>query len=103
MITRNRSSIVFGHAPLAIFNNLHGYDRNVSLYKRIPADLTFRLRHHIIIAQAIEALMENGLKCDNIHQERAVCILIKVFDAQLTELEHEFQPLKGRHAYLFRL
>lgn len=47
------------------------------------------------MARVSTALTDNGLKFESIHQERGMCIILKIFEDQLTDLENKAEPLQG--------
>lgn len=57
-------------------------------------DLDFEVSLHDLMAKASTALTENGLKFESIHQERGMCIILKIFEDQITDLENKSAPLK---------
>jgi hypothetical protein len=49
--------------------------------------LTFQLKLYDVITRAMSALTENGFSLESEHQERAMCIILKIFEDQLADLE----------------
>ena len=61
----------------------------------VPASATFQLSLLNIVAKANIALLENGLRFESIHQERAMSILLKIFEDQVAEQELTSPDLTG--------
>ena len=83
----SRSSFSTGQAPLAIPGLLQGYDRRQSFFATLPPNLSFQLSLHETVARANLALIENGLRFENVHQERAMGNLLKIFEDEISSLE----------------
>lgn len=93
----NRSCLRIGFAPLNVPRpksplGVHKFLKSTSS-KSLAFDLDFEVSLHDLIARASTALIENGLKFESIHQERGMCIILKIFEDQVTDLENKYSPL----------
>ena len=86
-----------GYAPTAMNTAAYGVEQGGILSQRISSSLRFQVKLNGIVSACCTALLENGLQVLSAHQERAMGILMRVFDSQLKELEPEAST--GKSAY----
>ncbi|RFU30680.1 hypothetical protein B7463_g5637, partial [Scytalidium lignicola] len=89
VIVYQRSCNSMGHPPLPMNTATYGLEQGVISSQQISSSLRFQGKLNGIITTCCTALLENGLQVLSTDQERALGILIRVFEAQLKELEPE--------------
>lgn len=84
-----------GQAP-SLLNEKSAYeDKPLHAMNVLPASIMVQIKSHIIVANAMTALNENGLSYHAACQNNGIGMIIRIFKDRLTDLESESMPLKG--------
>lgn len=84
-----------GHAP-SLLNEKSAYeDKPLHALSVLPASIRLQIKSHIIVANAMTALNENGLSYHAACQNNGIGMIIRIFKDRLVDLESESMPLEG--------
>lgn len=84
-----------GQAP-SLLNEKSAYkDKPLHTMSTLPANIRVQIKSHIIVANAMTALSENGLSYHAACQNNGIEMIIRIFKDRLFELESESTPLEG--------
>jgi hypothetical protein len=89
IVTYQRSCSFKGHSPLALLETYQDSEQRFTLFQRISASLRFQLRLNGVVTRCSSALLQNGLRIMSKDQEHGLDVLIRVFEANLKDLEPE--------------
>jgi hypothetical protein len=101
IVTYQRSCSFKGHSPLALLETYQDSEQRHALFQRISTSLRFQLKLNGIVTRSASALLQNGLRIMGKDQEHALDVLIRVFEANVRDIEPEavsgrvFALLKG--------
>lgn len=90
---------VNGQAPSLLNERSEYQDKPLHAMSVLPASIRLQLKSHIIIANAMTALNENGLSYHVACQNNGIGRTIRIFKDRLIELESESVPLEGSMYY----
>jgi hypothetical protein len=95
IVTYQRSCSFKGHAPLALLETYQDSEQRHALFQRISTSLRFQLKLNGIATRSASALLQNGLRIMSKDQEHGLEILIRVFEANVRDIEPEAQTGKS--------
>jgi hypothetical protein len=87
VVTYQRSCSFKGHSPLALLETYQDGEQRHSLFQRISESLRFQLRLNGVVTRCCSALLQNGLRMMSQDQAHALDVLIRVFEANLKDIE----------------
>ncbi|KAH8805215.1 hypothetical protein F5884DRAFT_442907 [Xylogone sp. PMI_703] len=89
VVVYQQSCMSIGHVPALMNTITGGVHQGGNIGQRVPSSLRLQVKLGGIVSSCCSAMVENGLQTLSADQERAMGILIKVFESQLKELEPE--------------
>lgn len=89
IITYQRCCSFKGHSPLALLETYQDCEQRHALFQRISPSLRFQLKLNSVVTRSCSALLQNGLRVMTREQEHALDVLIRVFEANMKDLEPE--------------
>ena len=95
IVTYQRSCSIKGHAPLALLDLYQDSEQRHALFTRISPTLQFQLKLNGLLTRCCSAMLQSGLRLLPKSQEQSVDILIRVFEANLKDVEAE--AVSGTH------
>jgi Fungal specific transcription factor domain len=89
IVTYQRSCSFKGHSPLALLETYQDGEQRHALFQRISTSLRFQLKLNGVVTRCASALLQNGLRIMSKDQEHGLDVLIRVFEANLKDIEPE--------------
>ncbi|KAF2231154.1 hypothetical protein EV356DRAFT_310356 [Viridothelium virens] len=89
LLVYQRASFIYGSAPSAWVASTCDAQWKHALSELLNPSLLFQFKLHRLQAQANTAIDENGCDMPSAEQKRAFCIILKIFDRQIKDLEDD--------------
>lgn len=89
IVTYQRACSIKGLAPLALLDLYQDAEQRHALFTRISPTLQFQLKLNGLLTRCCSAMLQSGLRVMSKDQEHSVDILIRVFEANLKDVEPE--------------
>lgn len=89
IVTYQRACSIKGHSPLALLDLYQDAEQRHALFTRISPTLQFQLKLNGLLTRCCSAMLQSGLRLMSKDQEHSVDILIRVFEANLKDVESE--------------
>lgn len=84
-----------GQAPSLLNEKSIYQDKPLHAMTMLPASIRVQIKSHIIVANAMTALNENGLSYHAACQSNGIEMILRIFKDRLMDLESESMPLEG--------
>lgn len=94
MLTYHRWCTVSGQAPSLLNEKSIYQDKPLHAMTMLPASIRVQIKSHIIVANAMTALNENGLSYHAACQSNGIEMILRIFKDRLMDLESESMPLE---------
>ena len=78
--------MIKGQAPRSLVDFEHDLGQRQSLFRRIEPSWILQMKCQDVIARCSGAVQEIGVRAMTMHQERALDILLREFENQVTDL-----------------
>jgi hypothetical protein len=89
ILTYQRACSFKGHSPLALLETYQDSEQRHALFQRISNSLRFQLKLNGIVTRSASAMLQNGLRLMTKEQEHSLDVLIRVFEANVRDIEPE--------------
>jgi len=89
IVTYQRACSIKGHSPLSLLDLYQDAEQRHALFSRISPTLRYQLKLNSLITRCCSAMLQSGLRLMSKDQEPSLDILIRVFEANLKDVETE--------------
>jgi hypothetical protein len=89
IVTYQRACSIKGHSPLSLLDLYQDAEQRATLFSRISSTLRYQLKLNSLITRCCSAMLQSGLRLMSKDQEHSLDILIRVFEANLKDVETE--------------
>jgi hypothetical protein len=89
IVTYQRACSIKGHSPLSLLDLYQDAEQRHALFSRISPTLRYQLKLNSLITRCCSAMLQSGLRLMSKDQEHSLDILIRVFEANLKDVETE--------------
>ena len=86
---RARACAFKGHSPLSLLDLYQDSEQRHALFSRITPSLIFQLKLNSLFTRCCSAMLQNGLRLMSNDLEHGLDILIRVFEANIKDIEPE--------------
>lgn len=87
MLKRGRACVAKGQSARTLVNLEQDPGQSQLLLQKITPSLVLRVKSQELTARCSAAVLENGVRTMSAEQERALDILLRAFESQISDLE----------------